>query len=114
MMEPGIQRVPRPFDSFYLHQLTNVTDYQCGFSSTLNQNISLTGLQAQDTHTTHLYSDLYLSYLLNGTTISSSYIDYGYNYTGIEYCQGDERQAFTYGKEEMDLIEMDSFSHRLS
>lgn len=87
------------------HQLSHVTDYQCGFSSTQNQNV--------DTHTTQLYSDLYLSYLLNGATISSSSVDYGYNnYTNMEYFQGDNHQAFTYGKKEMDLIEMVSSSHQ--
>ncbi|KAJ0020066.1 hypothetical protein Pint_32574 [Pistacia integerrima] len=103
------------FDSSDHQQLTAVADYQCGFSSTLNQNISLNGLQVQDTHTTHLYSDLGMSHLLNGATISSSPVDYGYNsYTNMEYFQGDNHQALQYGKKEMDLIEMISSSHLFS
>lgn len=90
--------------------LTDVTEQSSSLSaSTPNQNVCTNGLQAQETPSSHLYSDLYLSYLLNGTAISSSSsIECGYSNIDMDSQMGDP--AYSNGKKEMDLIEMVSSS----
>lgn len=91
-------------------QLADTSDQYDLFSSTLMSPIMCpSGLQAEERPTSYLYSDLYLSYLLNGATAISPSIDYGDNNSmnmelGID-------QTRSNGKKEMDLIEMISSSH---
>ncbi|XP_059626956.1 transcription factor MYB119-like [Cornus florida] len=78
---------------------------QCGCSSTdhVDQNMYVHA-QKNETSKTHLYSDLCLSYLLDGTTSLPS-MDYCYDTLKM-----DLGQASPGGKKEMDLIEMISSS----
>ncbi|KAF2291632.1 hypothetical protein GH714_027743 [Hevea brasiliensis] len=91
-------------------QLADASD-QCDFfpSALTSPNMGPNGLQSEERPTTHLYSDLYLSYLLNGAAACSSSIDYGYgNSMNMELVID---QTCSNGKKEMDLIEMVSSSH---
>ncbi|KDP46518.1 hypothetical protein JCGZ_08490 [Jatropha curcas] len=62
---------------------------------------------------THLYSDLYVSYLLNGGMESySSSVDYGYDDSNsMMNMESVMDNIYPNGKKEMDLIEMVSSSH---
>jgi myb proto-oncogene protein len=67
-----------------------------------NNDVSL------QTKETHLYSDLYVSYLLNGGSAN----DYGYDDTmNMELQLSDEAYSSTNTKKEMDLIELVSSSN---
>lgn len=102
-------------DSFGLYQnngdqqLTDVSGSSFFASTSSNPvKMSTSGIQAEETPTTnHLYSDLYLSYLLNGTTNSSYNIDCGCNSMNMDLVVD---QNPSNGKREMDLIEMVSSS----
>ncbi|KAI3988868.1 hypothetical protein MKX01_016439 [Papaver californicum] len=93
-----------------LHLSTNMQGYQQGNTSTSSTpNI---------TSSTTLYSDTYLSYLLNGglsTGISSSlnedYSNYYQHQSNVGIQQNDQTASWFTGKKEMDLIEMLSYSH---
>ncbi|KAJ8749719.1 hypothetical protein K2173_012270 [Erythroxylum novogranatense] len=58
----------------------------------------------------HLYSDLYMSYLLNGSSSFASPLENGYCSTNMMSFTRDNQQSST-GNKEMDLIEMISSSH---
>ncbi|KAL5786378.1 hypothetical protein ACOSQ2_008770 [Xanthoceras sorbifolium] len=94
----------------------NNQNHKDGDHDQINLSIN-NGLQAHDStdhhQSPHLYSDLYLSHLLNGPTSSSS-IDYLF-YTNLDNMNlqqqqlGDHHhhhQALSNGRREMDLIEM--------
>ncbi|WRX33196.1 hypothetical protein QQP08_026380, partial [Theobroma cacao] len=80
-----------------------------GFSSSITDPNSLTSsLQEQKPRTTYLFSDLYLSRLLNGSATTSSFsADYGYINMNTDH---QAEQASSHGRKEMDLIEMVSSS----
>lgn len=102
-------------DSFGLNQdngdqqLIETSDQCSFFTSTLTSPKTCSeSLQAEERPAGHLYSDLYLSYLLDGGSSCSSSIDYGYdNIMNMELVMD---QNFTNGKKDMDLIEMVSSS----
>ncbi|EEF36731.1 myb119, putative [Ricinus communis] len=91
-------------------QFTDASDQCDFFSSNSIPKICPTDPQEEEKPTSHLYSDLYLSYLLNGATTSlSNSMDYGYdNNMNLESVMN---QTCSNGKKEMDLIEMVSSSH---
>ena len=93
---------PKSYD-FYQNNgdqaLTDVT--HSGFPS-FTSNPSLQESTTTLT-TTHLYSDLYLSYLLNGTATSLPSIDY--SNMNMDLVLADQAY-FSNGKKEMDLIEL--------
>lgn len=80
----------------------------------INQNINgdhqlLSDVNNLQTKETHLYSDLYLSYLLNGGTATN---DYGYDDAmNMELQLSGEAYSSTSAKKEMDLIELVSSSN---
>ncbi|XVF05362.1 hypothetical protein REPUB_Repub05bG0165500 [Reevesia pubescens] len=84
-----------------VQQCFNPAD-QCGFSSSIiDPNLSTNSLEEQEPLTTYLFSDLYLSRLLNGATTSS----FPNMKTDLQ-----SEQASSDGRKEMDLIEMVSSS----
>ncbi|XP_010262919.1 PREDICTED: transcription factor MYB29 [Nelumbo nucifera] len=92
---------PLPFDS----QTSIEADECSGYSSTTPiTNAYVDNISGEDTKTSHLYSDLYLSYLLNGATSSSSMSqNYYFENPDIDLLRN---QSSSDGKKEMDLIEM--------
>ncbi|XP_059663840.1 transcription factor MYB119-like [Cornus florida] len=95
---------------------TNGTDQvlnemvQCGFSSSSTPNPNMyRNTQNDETPKTQLYSDQYLSYLLDGVTPSPS-MEY-YNDPMKMSLQATTGHASSSGSREMDLIEMVSSSH---
>lgn len=99
------------YNSFDLYQIIGDQHVIASSSPTPNTNMNSKNLQAQENHSsgtsttnTHLYSDLYLSYLLNGSSAqsSSSTNDYGYSSTTMM----NNMESSSSGKREMDLIEM--------
>ncbi|KAJ4971161.1 hypothetical protein NE237_004260 [Protea cynaroides] len=105
-----------PLDSLYSSQVnddqTFIKNDEIGSSSTnpsKNMNKVNTGndLLKEDTSRSHLWSDLYVAYLLNEVGSPSSTLDY--------YCENPDMdlmwdQSPLNGKKEMDLIEMVSSS----
>ncbi|KAA8543754.1 hypothetical protein F0562_022069 [Nyssa sinensis] len=76
---------------------------ECGFfSSTSNPNMHIK-TQKEEIPKTHLYSDIYISYLLDGATSSPS-IDYYYDTMNMDLQT--DHEVTSSGQREMDLIEM--------
>ncbi|GAV74463.1 Myb_DNA-binding domain-containing protein/Myb_DNA-bind_6 domain-containing protein [Cephalotus follicularis] len=101
------------FDSIALHQnngshqqLTDISP-NVSFSPSSNPTMCMNSFQAHENTATHLYSDLYLSYLLNGATTSST--DYIYNNNNMDMDLV-MVEGSSCGRMEMDLIEMLSSS----
>ncbi|KAF3439558.1 hypothetical protein FNV43_RR17836 [Rhamnella rubrinervis] len=99
------------YNSFDLYQIIGDRHVIASSSPTLNTNMNSKNTQAQECHScgtsttnSHLYSDLYLSYLLNGSSASSSSStsDFGYSSTTMM----NNMESSSSGKREMDLIEM--------
>ena len=111
---------PKPYDFFQNngdHLLTgNVTE--CGFASlTSNSSLQLNSnfqVKESSTPTTHLYSDLYLSYLLNGSANSLPPNDYSSYYNNINTDFQADQAYSSNGKKEMDLIELVSSAQFLT
>ncbi|XP_030926968.1 transcription factor MYB64-like [Quercus lobata] len=111
---------PKPYDFFQNngdHLLTgNVTE--CGFASlTSNSSLQLNNnfqVKESSTPTTHLYSDLYLSYLLNGSANSLPPNDYSSYYNNINADFQADQAYSSNGKKEMDLIELVSSAQFLT
>ncbi|XWS53024.1 hypothetical protein CRYUN_Cryun11dG0122400 [Craigia yunnanensis] len=92
-----------------VQQWSNPAD-RCGFSSSIiDPNYFTNSLEEKEPRTTHLFSDLYLSRLLNGATTSSFSTGYGYS-TNMNMTNLLSEQASSDERKEMDLIEMVSSS----
>ncbi|XVE79434.1 hypothetical protein DITRI_Ditri14bG0058300 [Diplodiscus trichospermus] len=83
----------------------------CGFSSTIiDPNLLTSSLEEKEPRTTYLFSDLYLSRLLNGGATTSSFPTGCGNSTNMNTNNLLPEQASSDGRKEMDLIEMISSS----
>ena len=82
----------------------------CGSSSSMvDPKLSTNSHEEQEPRNTYLFSDLYLSRLLNGATTSTFPTGYGYTNMNTDLLS---EQASSDGRKEMDLTEMVSSSHQ--
>jgi myb proto-oncogene protein len=111
--QPHVDNINQP-ETFHVVEnnggqlLTDHDVVECSsFQTTANNNVNL------QTKETHLYSDLYLSYLLNGGAAANDY-SYESNDMNMELLLADHQAYSSNAKKEMDLIELVSSNSQFS